>query len=125
MKPVNIKDLQLKARDLRVRVFDPGRPGEPYTAVVESSSQSTFNQIVTIRFVSEEEINARCTCTWAQYGGVACTHVLAALNALASRKRRALSFWLTPEDAHRQKQRVLKLKGEGGGNVWVTSRRPA
>lgn len=125
MKPVNIKNLQARARDLHVRVFDPARPGEAYTAVVESSSQSTFNQIVTIRFVSAEIINARCTCTWAQYGGVACTHVLAALNALASRKRRALSFWLTSEDAHRQKQRVFKLIGAGGTDVWITSRRPA
>jgi hypothetical protein len=120
--PVNIKDLQARSKGLRVRVFAPARPQDPYTAVVESASTPTFNQIVTVRFGPAGEIHARCTCEWARHGGLACVHVLAALNALAERKARTLSFWLTPEEAQRQKQRVLKLVS-GGGEVWVTSRK--
>lgn len=126
MRPTNIKDLQAKSKRLRVRVFDPAREGDPYTAVVESNTNSVFNQIVTLRFAPTGDIHARCTCTWAQYGGVGCTHVLAALHALALRKQRALSFWLSPEEAHRQKQRVLRLTdGHPDGDVWVTSRQLA
>lgn len=125
MKPVNIKELQTKSKALKVRMFDPVDLGDPYTAVVDSSSNSTFNQIVTIRFAPDGTINARCTCTWARYGGVGCAHVLAALSKLAGRKHRALSFWLTPEEAQRQKQRVLRLVGIGDGELWITSRRPA
>jgi uncharacterized Zn finger protein len=124
MRPVNVKDLQHRARDLRVRVFDPARPDEPFTAVVESSSNSAFNQIVTIRFGEDGEISARCTCTWAHYGGMGCTHVMAALLKLADRKKRALSFWSTAEEAQRQKQRVLRLRGSGG-DLWITSRQTA
>jgi hypothetical protein len=124
MRPVNIKELQAKSKGLNVRVFDPARSDDPYTAIVTSKSNGALNQIVTIRFERDGQINARCTCTWAQFGGIACAHVLAALSRLASRKRRALSFWLSPEEAHRQKQRVLRLVGNED-NVWITSRHPA
>jgi hypothetical protein len=123
-RPVNIKDLQARSKGLPVRVFDPAWPGDPYTAIVESNSNPALNQIVTIRFGHDGHIQARCTCTWAQYGGVACAHVLAALNRLAGRKRRALSFWLTPEEAQRQKQKVLRLSS-AEGDIYITSRRPA
>lgn len=121
MRPVNLKELQAKARELRVRIFDPAHPDDPYTAVVESSSNSSFNQIVTIRFGPQGEIAARCTCTWAHYGGMGCTHVMAALLKLAGRKQRGLSFWLTPEEARRQKHRVLRLRSNGD-DLWITSR---
>ena len=124
MRPVNIKELQAKSKGLNVRLFDPARSDDPYTAIVTSKSNGALNQIVTIRFERDGQINARCTCTWAQFGGIACAHVLAALQKLANRKRRALSFWLSPEEAHRQKQRVLRLVGNEG-DVWITSRRPA
>jgi hypothetical protein len=123
MKPVNIKELQARSKALRVRLFDPARPGDPYTAIVESSTNAALNQIVTIRFGPDGGIHARCTCIWAQFGGIACVHVLAALSRLAGRKRRALSFWLTPEEAQRQKQRMLRIASPEG-DVWVTSRRP-
>ena len=123
-RPVNIKDLQARSKDMGVRLFDPAWPGDPYTAIVESSSNPALNQIVTIRFGRNGRIKARCTCTWAQYGGVACAHVLAALSKLAGRKRRALSFWLTPEEAQRQKQKVLRLSS-ADGDVYITSRSPA
>jgi uncharacterized Zn finger protein len=122
MKPVNIKDLTTRAKGLRVRTFDPARHGDPYTAVVESESNLALNQVVTVRFTPNGEIIARCTCAWAQHGGMACSHVLATLLQLAERKQRALSFWLTAEEAQRQKHRVLRLRG-GDGEVFVTSRR--
>jgi hypothetical protein len=122
MKPVNLKVLQAKSKVLIVRVFEPARASDPYTAIVESSSQSTFNQVVTIRFTPNGEIRARCTCTWARYGGVACVHVIASLNKLAERKGRDLSFWGSQAEARRQKQRVFKLVSESG-EVWITSRR--
>lgn len=122
MKPVNIKEIQDKSRTLGVRLFDPARPGDPYTAVVESTTNPAFNQVVTLRFSKNGDIRARCTCTWARFGGVACAHVLAALNRLAERKGRTLSFWLTPEDAGRQKHRLLRLVGDDG-YIFVTSRR--
>ncbi|HRE49731.1 MAG TPA: SWIM zinc finger domain-containing protein [Aggregatilineales bacterium] len=122
MRPVNIKDLQDKSRDLGVRLFDPARPNDPYTAIVESRTSSTFNHVVTLRFNRKGDIHARCTCTWARYGGVACAHVLAALSKLAERKERTLSFWLSAEEAQRQKQRVLRLLSEEGA-IYITSRR--
>lgn len=124
MRPVNIKKLQARSKSLRLRMFDPAEPGDPYTAVVESGSNPALNQIVTVYFEADGHISARCTCTWAQYGGIACSHVLAALSRLASRNHRLLSFWLSPDEARRQKQRMLQLSGDGDA-VWITSRGPA
>src|SRR5215217_619087 len=106
MKPRRIKHLQAKSKKLDARVINPEANGEPFVVVVGSGSNPRLNRIVTIRFERNGMIDARCTCRWAQYGGVACTHVLAALQKLAARKKRSLSFWLTLEEAHRQKQSV-------------------
>jgi uncharacterized Zn finger protein len=123
MKPRKIKDLQARSKELAVRVIDPVYPGDPYIMVVNSGTRTTLNRIVSVKFERDGTINARCTCRWAQFGGAACTHVIASLQKLAERKKRKLSFWLTSEEAHRQKQSLFRLRN-GGDDIWITSRRP-
>jgi uncharacterized Zn finger protein len=109
-----------------VRIIRPEQPGDAYVAVVGSNSSSALNRVVTIKFNRNGTIQARCTCRWAEFGGIACCHVIAALSRLAERKSRKLSFWLTPEEAHRQKQSLFRLtSGQRNDNVWITSRRAA
>ena len=121
MKPKQIKSLQAKSKKLVARVLKHGSLDEPYTVIVGSSSTSTLNFIVTVQFKANGSVAARCTCQWAAHGGIACSHVIAALSKLASSKKRALSFWLTPEDARRQKQALFRLT-HNRENVWITSR---
>ncbi len=117
MKPRNIKRLQLESRKLRARWVDRN------TLAVESSSNSVANHIVTVYFNQNGQVHARCTCPWAMHRGIACSHVMAALEYLAAHKRRKLSFWSTEEEARRQKQRVFYLSGSGvNDGVWITSR---
>src|SRR5215470_10862603 len=109
MKPRNLKSLQAKARQLKTTVIDSN------TVLVES--QLTPNHIVTVRpqqrrGQSEITLQAHCTCAWSQHGGVACSHVLAALAALAAQKNRKVSFWLTPEEARRQRHHTLQIAGQ-------------
>lgn len=123
MRPKKIKNLQTRSKKLMVRVIDPVEAHDPFIVIVGSSSNSNFNRIVTIKFEPDGRISARCTCKWAEHGGVGCSHVLAALNRLATRKKRILSFWLTVEEAQRQKQRVFQLSANGGQEkLWITSR---
>jgi hypothetical protein len=125
MKPTQIKMIQARSKRLAVRIINPQYAGDPFVMIVGSRSNSTLNHIVTVKFERGGGINARCTCPWAEHGGMACSHVIAALSRLAARKHRALSFWLTPEDARRQKQMLFRLSSGPGENVWITSRRPA
>jgi hypothetical protein len=53
---------------------------------------------------------------------VGCTHVLAALEALAARRGRVLSFWENREAARRQKRRTFYLPGRDDDGIWITSR---
>jgi hypothetical protein len=122
MKPREIKAIQAKSQKLEARVLKRADNREPYTIIVGSSSTDTFNFIVTVKFVDNGSIHARCTCAWAEHGGIACCHVIAALSKLAALKHRTLSFWLTPEDARRQKQSLFTLRG-GKDHIWITSRR--
>ncbi len=121
MKPKQIKSLQAKSKKLVARVLQHGNLHEPYTVIVGSSSTSALNFVVTVQFRPNGSVAARCTCQWAAHGGIACSHVIAALSKLASSKHRALSFWLTPEDARRQKQALFRLTKDRE-NVWITSR---
>jgi hypothetical protein len=124
MKPKNIKNLQGRARKLRTSIIDS------HTVVVESTTTSTASHVVTIHYDSEGTIHTRCTCPWAMNGGIACSHVIAALEALAGKRGRALSFWTDPEEARRQKRRLFYLSGsrradrENSG-IWITSRSAA
>jgi uncharacterized Zn finger protein len=125
MRPKKIKDLQARSKKLMVRIMDPVEPGDPYIMIVNSGTNPYLSRVVTIKFGHDGTISARCTCQWAQHGGMGCTHVIAALSKLAARKKRALSFWLTPEEAHRQKQHLLRLSDGRTENIWITSRQPA
>lgn len=125
MRPKKIKDLQARSKKLMVRIMDPIEPGDPYVMVVNSGTNPYLSRVVTIKFGRDGTISARCTCQWAQHGGMGCTHVIAALSKLAARKKRALSFWLTPEEARRQKQHLLRLSDGRTENIWITSREPA
>ncbi len=117
MHPREIKKLQSRSRNLRVKQIAPN------TLVVTSRSNPYANHIVSIETGAEETIRARCTCPWAQNGGYGCSHVLAALSFLASRQKRALSFWLDLADAQRQRHRILTLAGfEGDGAIYITTR---
>ncbi len=128
MKPKELKELQHKSKRLDrfgIRVFAPQRRGEPYTVIIGSSSNMELNRIVTVRFRGKRVISARCTCKWAEFGGIACSHVIAALTKLAERKQRTLSFWGSAEEARRQKHPLYQLVGASPEeHVWITSRRP-
>jgi hypothetical protein len=117
--PTNIKKLQDKSRDLRARRVDA------HTYVVESTTNPTANHVVTVTFNADgRRIHARCTCAWAEHNGVACSHVLAALEYIASMKERTLSFWTDEGAARRQKHRLFQLVGKKTDNhgIWITSR---
>jgi len=113
-EPRNLKELQVKAKRLKTTIIDRS------TVLVQS--QTTPNHIVTVHPRRDGTVEARCTCAWAQHGGDACSHVMAALTALAAQKERKLSFWLTPEEAQRQRHHTLLVIGENGGRLWLTSR---
>jgi uncharacterized Zn finger protein len=126
MKPTQLKALQSKSKRLLVRVIRLTEEGDTFFVVVGSRSAATLNRVVTVQFKPDDTIIARCTCPWAEHGGVACSHVIAALSKLAARKRRALRFWATPEEAQRQKHSVFQLVGpRPDENIWITSRAAA
>lgn len=126
MRPRQLKALQTKSRALRAQVIRPAHATEAFVIVVNSGSTDSLNHLVTVRFGQDGAIRARCTCPWAEHGGIACCHVIAALNKLAERKHRRLSYWLTPEEAHRQKKALFHLSGDYSSEaVWITSRSAA
>lgn len=121
MKPVNIKQLQHRSRQLTAR-----RVGRN-TFVVESASDPKAHHVVTVRYHRDGTLSARCTCPWAVNRGVACVHVMAALEYLAAKRGRTLSFWPSRTDAIRQKRRIFYLHGsdigsDDNGGIWITSR---
>jgi hypothetical protein len=52
------------------------------------------------------ELAGHCTCLWAQYGGINCKHVMAALREHYAPWGR-LSFWPSRDAAARQHRRIL------------------
>ena len=119
MRPKEIKKLQAQARQLRARAITPD------TLIVESRRNPNAHHIVTIETEADGSLRARCTCPWAQNGGYGCSHVMAALQHLAQRRNRILSFWLAKEDAERQRHRMLHLAGdrrENDNGIWITTR---
>lgn len=118
MKPINIKALQNRGKDLRAYVLNPN------LVVVESASHPLANHVVSVRYLPDGAIHARCTCPWAINGGVACSHVIAALEHLAYKRGRRLSFWTSREQARQQKRRLFYLTDgrRRDGGIWITSR---
>lgn len=119
MKPKNIKTLQRRGKDLRARVINA------HTIVVASTTGTAANHVVTVEYGADGIIRARCTCPWAINGGIACSHVIAALEQLAAVKGRTLSFWENRDEAERQKHRLFYLtsgKATADDGIWITSR---
>jgi len=56
--------------------------------------------------LQHDELAGHCTCLWAQYGGINCKHVLAALRKHYAPAGR-LSFWPSLDAAERQHRRIL------------------
>lgn len=120
--PKNIKKLQEASRELEARQVDK------HTYVVESRTNPNAHHIVIIHYNKEENaIYARCSCAWAIFNGIACSHVLAALEYVAAKRQRTLSFWNNEQAARRQKHRIFQLVGkrEKKTGIWITSRRAA
>src|SRR5260221_11729966 len=103
MKPKHFKVLREKSKQLTVRLIRPGRRGDPFTAIVGSSSNAVFNHFVTVKFKVDGTIQARCTCPWAEHGGVARCHVLAPLSRLGGGKKGGCGFWTPFAEDIRQK----------------------
>src|SRR5271165_2877769 len=123
MRPIQLKTLQAQSKRLQAQLIKPQKAGESFVVVVGSRSNAVLNRVVTVRFLRDGTVHARCTCEWAEHGGIACSHVIAALNKLAERKQRRLSYWLTREEAHRQKKALFQLTGERPADyIWITSR---
>lgn len=117
-KPQKIKALQAESRGLKTH-----RVGRNIIAVT-SASEPGKEYHVRIRY-ERGVIQARCDCPWGKFGGVACSHVMAALETLAEGKSRRLSFWLNEADAERQNRRTFYLTNRPGtaqDGVWITSR---
>jgi SWIM zinc finger len=96
---VQIKKLQQASQCLMVVPHDPERG----RYLVESASHSGRHYEVAVQ---RDALSGHCTCPWAQYGGINCKHVLAALRAQYE-PWGALSFWPTRADARRQHRRIL------------------
>ncbi len=118
MKPKNIKRIQSRSRDLKARVINA------HLVIVGSTTTATANHVVTVDYESDGKIHARCTCEWAIRGGIGCSHTLAALEALAAKRGRILSFWANRDQARRQKRRLFQLVGQRDPDdgIWITSR---
>lgn len=114
-KPLNLKQLQSRARKLIVKRVARD------TFVVASKSRPTLQHVVTVDYGHDGAIHARCTCPWAEHGGYGCQHVMATLHWMAERKKKRISFWHTLEEAQRQRHRVLRLAA-GGDAIYITSR---
>ncbi|MGB7338576.1 MAG: SWIM zinc finger family protein [Phototrophicaceae bacterium] len=120
--PKNIKDLQHVSRDLTTKRVDFN------TYMVTSRTHPDTDYIVTVTFDKDgRHVKADCTCQWATFNGIACSHVLATLEFMAAQKKRTLSFWNEETNARRQKHRLFKLVSnrddeKDQSHVWITSR---
>ena len=118
MNPKEIKKLQARSRGLRAKVVSP-------TVVsVVSRSQPAAQHFVTVEWMGEGAIRARCTCPWGMNGGACCSHVMAALNILAAQTDKVVSFWPDRDEAERQKHRLLRLVGEAPEDELYLTTRP-
>ncbi|NWF67528.1 MAG: SWIM zinc finger family protein [Chloroflexi bacterium] len=118
MRPTNLRKLYTQSKGLKARVINA------HTVAVTSVTSPQANHIVTVDYEADGTIQARCTCPWAIHGGVACSHVMAALEALAAKRGRKLSFWRSRDEARRQKRRIFCLRSAAPSEegIWITSR---
>jgi len=96
---VQVKKLQAASRRLMVIPRDPERGRY---LVASAGDPSRAYQVS----LQRGELAGHCTCLWAQYGGINCKHVLAALREHYASAGR-LSFWPNRDAAERQHRRIL------------------
>jgi len=96
---VRVKQLQAASRHLMVVPRDPERG----RYLVASAGDPSHAYEVALQ---HDELAGHCTCLWAQYGGINCKHVLAALRKHYAPAGR-LSFWPSLDAAERQHRRIL------------------
>ena len=96
---VQVKQLQAASRKLMVIPRDPERG----RYLVASAGDPSRAYEVSLQ---RGELAGHCTCLWAQYGGINCKHVLAALRIHYAPVGR-LSFWPSRDAAARQHRRIL------------------
>ena len=96
---VQVKKLQAASRRLMVIPRDPERGRY---LVASAGDPSRAYQVS----LQRGELAGHCTCLWAQYGGINCKHVLAALREHYASAGR-LSFWPNRDAAERQHRHIL------------------
>ena len=96
---VRVKQLQAASRRLMVIPRDPERGRY---LVTSSRDPSRAYEVA----LQRGELAGHCTCLWAQYGGINCKHVLAALREHYAPVGR-LSFWPSRDAAERQHRHIL------------------
>ena len=106
---VNLKKLQSASRRLLVLPRDATR-GRYMVASAHDSGR--YYEVA----IQREALVGHCTCQWAQYGGINCKHVLAALRASYAPEG-SLAFWPSAEAARRQHRHVL-----AGEEIYATLR---
>ncbi len=117
MLPKHIKQVQRRSRHLHARKVG-------LSIMVDSATEVPGRYVVTIRYnPTSDTITAYCSCNWGNHHGVACSHVMAALEMMAAQKGRSLSYWLTEDEARRQRHKRFYLtRGDDAEGVWITSR---
>jgi hypothetical protein len=101
--PRNIRQIkQLQEASRRLMVV-PRAPERGRYLVMSAHDSDRYYQVA----VQRDGLSGHCTCPWAQYGGINCKHVLAALRA-EYEPWGVLSFWPTSDDARRQHRQVLR-----------------
>ncbi len=106
---VHVKKLQQASRRLEVIPHDPEHGVYLVTSAIRPD---VYYEVV----LDPDRPAGRCTCPWAQYGGINCKHVLAALQTRYAAQGR-LSFWRSPNAARRQHRRLLI-----GDQLYITLR---
>lgn len=107
---VRLKALQRESRRLDVI---PLTTDEERYHVASGSTSGRYYEVV----LDPVSLEGRCSCPWAEHGGVNCKHVLAVLQARFAPEGR-LSFWQRRQDARRQHRRVIE-----GDGLFATLRR--
>ncbi|MFA4972982.1 MAG: SWIM zinc finger family protein [bacterium] len=119
---VNVKQLQERSRGMVVRVMSTSR--QAAFCYVQSGSDESVWYSVRVWNDARGLLHTRCSCPWGQHRPkespeCACSHVMAAMEALAGLVGRSLSFWLDMADAERQHRPIVEPRAE----VVATSRK--
>lgn len=108
---VNVKHLQDSSKNIEVKQINK----HLYSA---GSPENQFKHLVIIR-KREDGVRIECNCKFGMYGGEGCVHSLAVVRYILSRKGRIPSFWISKEDAVKQRRKVIQI----GQSLFMTVRR--